>query len=177
MKKLFITFFLLSIALLSSATFATVNYAKSKKKVDVLFIQMADKGVLKPIKNKPGFYELKLEGVKEYVQFFTDRPIRKAGIYPTDKFVQQWLIGKNNNSFNKVPPNAALSAIEIRLMKNKMLNTVLELSSPSYNSKQHTLTYIVQPLKGLALQISQKSFKNVALFIDDYCASCTGIGF
>ncbi|MDP1604488.1 MAG: hypothetical protein Q8M03_14625 [Legionella sp.] len=177
MKKTLITLLLITTALMSSFAGANTSLAKNKNNVSVLFIQIADKGMLTPMPHKPGYYQLKLTGVKEYIQFFTDRPTRVAGIYPTKKFLQKWEDGTSTTSFNKMPPNAALSAVEVRVLKNKMVNTVLQLSAPSYNAKQGTLTYTARTLNGDASPIPQRKFKNIALFIDNYCASCTGHGF
>jgi hypothetical protein len=177
MKKTLVTLLLITTALLSSFASANATLSKNNKNVSVLFIQIADKGMMTPMKNKPGFYQLKLTGVKEYVQFFTDRPTRVAGIYPTEKFLQQWQKGTSATSFNHIPPNAALSAVEVGVLKNEMVNTVIQLSDPSYNAKRGTLTYTARTLTGTASPIPQRKFKNIALFIDNYCASCVGGGF
>lgn len=149
---------------------------QNKQKVNVLFFQNADEGRLIPIKEKPGYYQLVLKGVNDNVNYFTDRPNRKAGVYPTAKFIKQWQEGRKSVSFNKIPPNAALSAIETHLLKHKMFNRVFELSAPQYDEKNHTLTYIARTVDNDSNQLPAK-FKHPALFIDNYCASCVGGGF
>lgn len=176
MKKILSCLFLLSF-LLPTLSLGNTTITDAKKNIDVLFIQIADKGELTPIKNKPGYFNLKLQGIKENIQFFTDRPNRIAGIYPTTDFLRKWQQGTNSNSFNKMPPNVALSAIEVRLLKNRRVNLILQLSEPVYNTKHQVLTYTAHTLKGSNTDIPTRKFKDVALFIDNYCASCTGLGW
>lgn len=176
MKKIVSYIFLLSL-LLPTLSFSKTIVTEDKKNIDVLFIQIADKGELTPIPNKPGYFYLKLRGIKEHIQFFTDRPNRTAGIYPTSDFLQKWQQGKGSKSFNKMPPNVALSAIEVRLLKNRRVDLILQLSAPIYNTKHHTVTYTARTLKGSNPDMPTRKFKDVALFIDNYCASCTGLGW
>lgn len=176
MKKVLLSLFLLATALTVSATPAPAAVTK-KPAVNLLFVQIAKRGVLTPIKDKPGQYLLKLKGVDEYVQYFSDRPTRITGLYPTSKFISQWEEGKKAGSFNKMPPNAAMSAIELHLLKNKLVNVVVQLSAPSYNAQKRSLTYTVTILPGEKNQVPMKNLEHVALFIDSFCASCVGGGF
>ena len=175
MKKIAIALLTLTLSISTVLGWANVASTTNKNNINVMFIQNANKGKLIPISGKPGYYQLVLEGVTDYVHFFTDRPVRKAGIYPTNKFIQQWQTGKKSTSFKQVPPNAALSAVEIHLLKNTMFNKIFEISSPLYDAKKNTLSYIVRPIDK-SNRIPEQ-FKNAALFIDNYCASCTGGGF
>jgi hypothetical protein len=180
MKKILVSIAILTLACLSSlvtANTAVPSPTAKKADVDLLFIQVAKHGSLTPIKDKPGFYELKLQGVDAYVQYFSNRPVRITGLYPTSKFSSNWEKGQKPSSFNKMPPNAALSAVELHLIKNKMVNIVLQLSSPIYNAQKHTLTYTAQILANSKNQVPMKHMEHIALFIDSYCASCVGKGF
>jgi len=178
MKKILLTLTLLATALTSTWTLAAKPAAAAKKApVNLLFVQIAKHGTLTPIKDKPGQYLLKLKGVDNYVQYFSDRPTRITGLYPTSKFISHWEDSKKAGSFNKVPPNAAMSAIELHLLKNKLVNIVVQLSEPSYNAQKRSLTYTVTILPGEKNQVPMKNLEHVALFIDSFCASCVGGGF
>lgn len=177
MKKNLIAFTCLLISVFTSPIFATTKVVAHNEDVSVLFIQNADKGTLTPLPGKPGFFTLKLTGIPKYIEFFTDRPHRTAGIYPTAKFVKEWQQGSHADSFNKVPPNAALSAIKPGLRKKKMVNVILQISEPTFNLKNDTATYIVHPLKGQISSVPSGELKSIALFIDSFCASCSGKGF
>lgn len=166
-----------STLIIAGTSAASINPEMSVKGLNLMFIQIANQGSLEPIKGKPGFYLLTLKGVNEYVQYFSDRPARVTGLYPTDEFINKWNHGNKPLSFNKMPPNAALSGVEPHLPKNRIVNTVLQLSEPVYNSKNGTLTYTTQILAGKNNHNTLKHIKNVALFIDSYCASCSGQGF
>lgn len=181
MKKLLTTLLILSLTCFSSLVMAnstaTPAVSTNKANVSLLFIQVAKHGSLTPINEKPGYYTLTLQGVDDYVQYFSDRPMRITGLYPTADFTSKWENGKKTTSFNKMPPNAALSAVDVRLIKNKMVNLVLQLSDPVYNAQTHTLTYTAQMLSDTANPVTVKRMNHVALFIDSYCASCVGKGF
>lgn len=168
MKKLILGLMLLATGLMSGYTLAQSNPAPN-----VFFIQVARHGSLTPIKNKPGYYQLKLKGVDDYVQYLSDKPTRAAGLYPVSKFIQQW----DKDGFNKLPPNVEMSAIELHLIKNKMVNTVMQLSDPVYNAQKRRLTYIAHILPGENNKAPMKHLDHVALFVNSVCASCAGQAF
>lgn len=169
---------MLTLLLLTTAFMSTLSLAATKKPpVNLLFLQIAKHGTLTPVEGKPGQYLLKLKGVDEYVQYFSDRPARITGLYPTSRFISRWEEGKKAGSFNKMPPNAAMSAIELHLLKNKVVNTVMQLSAPSYNAQKRSLTYTVTILSGEKNQVPMKNLQHIALFIDSYCVSCVSQGF
>lgn len=150
-----------------------VQAGSSQKDVNVLFIQNAKAGAFIPM-SQPGHYQLKLSGVDNTIHFFTDRPARRAGIYPTDKFLARWQAGRHAQSFNKVPPNAALSASIGRGFREKEVRISIELSDPHFDANSQTLVYNVRILPGQDNQAPKGRLRNIVLFIDDYCASCTG---
>lgn len=174
MKKILLTLLLLGSALTATAA---PTQAKAKEPVSLLFIQVAKQGALTPIEGKPGYYLLKLKGVDEYIQYFSDRPQRITGLYPTAKFIQRWDEDKQANGFKKEPPNAAVSAVELHLLKNKLVHTVVQLSEPKYNAQKRSLTYTVHLLPNAHNQVPMKHLEHVALFIDSYCVSCVSQGF
>ena len=170
------------ILLFSACLFGTAQANQSIQRpssspLDILFIQRADKGSIRSIANQPGYYQLQLKGVKEYIEYFSDRPARMSGLYPTDKFINRWHDGKTRGSFNNDPPNAALSAIQPQLLNNKMVNVMVQLSNPVYDAKQQTVTYTIHVLPGVKSSLPIHRMKNVVLFIDSYCISCVSSGF
>ncbi|MGQ3891924.1 hypothetical protein [Legionella sp. CNM-4043-24] len=177
MKKILLSLLLLTTTLTSAWAVENKSAPARKAPVNLLFVQISKTGSLTPVEGQPGQYILKLKGVDEYVQYFSDRPNRITGLYPTAKFIHQWEEGKKASSFNKMPPNAAMSAIELHLLKNKVVNTVVQLSEPSYNAQKRSLTYKVTILPGAKNQVPMKHLQHVALFIDSFCASCVGQGF
>ncbi|KTD31026.1 hypothetical protein Lmor_3133 [Legionella moravica] len=178
MNRLLIGLFALATVLVSPFAQAQSPTTQSKKvPLNYMFVQTGQSGSLIPITGKAGFYQLKLKNTGEYVHYFSDRPNRVTGVYPTAQFVNQWISNNNPNGFNKVAPNAALSALNVHLLKSNQVNIIVQLSEPSYNPKTRTMTYIAQILPGENNVIPMKHLDQVALFIDSYCASCVGQGF
>lgn len=176
MNKLLIALFIMVTTLVSPLVLATPEPA-NKAELSYLFIQVGTHGSLMPVKGKAGWYQLELRNVGEYVHYFSDRPNRITGLYPTAQFVSKWNNDNNPNGFNKMSPNAALSALNVHLLKNKQVSTVLQLSNPTYNPQKNTMTYMAQILPGEEHIEPMKHLEQVALFIDSYCASCVGKGF
>jgi hypothetical protein len=103
--------------------------------VQLLFVQNAkamvfDKGTIT------------LKGVSPTTLFFSDRPIRIAGHYTTEEFVQMW--GEGKDSFSADPPNATLSIFQKD--RDKLMDVVVKLSNPQL--KGDDLTYHVAILEG-----------------------------
>lgn len=176
MKKYLPAATLLAATLLSTTVFAGPAQAMQKN-LDVLFIQSADGGSLMPIQGKTGYYQLQLNEVKDYIGYFSDRPARISGIYPTNQFITDWNSGSNPHSFNKVPPNAALNTVITGPFSKKMVSVPVQLSTPTYDATKHTINYTVQILPGSKAKLPLKNMGQTVLFIDSYCASCVGQGF
>lgn len=178
MNKLLIALFITLTTLVSPLVLAKSSVPSIKKtELNYLFVQVGTHGSLMPVKGKAGWYQLELRNVGEYVHYFSDRPNRITGLYSTAQFVNQWNNDNNPNSFNKMSPNAALSALNVHILKHKQVNTVLQLSKPIYNPQKQTMTYMAQILPGEKNIAPMKHLEQVALFIDSYCASCVGQGF
>ncbi|KTD54719.1 hypothetical protein [Legionella quateirensis] len=178
MNKLLIALFALVTVLVSpfaQAKSLTENTLNTN--VNYMFVQTGKYGSLMPIKGKAGFYQLTLKNSGEYVHYFSDRPNRITGVYPTAQFVNKWINNNTPDGFNKMAPNAALSALNVHLLKNNQVNIIVQLSEPAYNPKNQTMTYIAQILPGENNIKPMKHLEQVALFIDSYCASCVGKGF
>lgn len=169
---------LLGLCILFLPVFVFANsQVPGKPNLTVLFIQNSEKGTLTPIKGKQGYYQLELKGVREYTAFFSDRPARITGLYPTQKFVDNWDHNHRANSFNKIPPNVALTGIKSGLFHNQIANIILQLSNPVYSPKEQKLVYTAHLLSGEKAPESLKTLNHVVLFIDSFCASCVSSGF
>ena len=178
MNKLLITLLACVTVLISPfAQAKSLDSNSNNPEVSYMFVQTGKSGSLTPIKGKSGFYQLKLKSTGEFVHYFSDRPNRITGVYPTAQFVTQWNTNNTPDGFNKMAPNAALSALNVHLLKNNQVNIIVQLSKPTYNPQNQTMTYIAQILPGEKNINSMKHLEQVALFIDSYCASCVGKGF
>ena len=98
--------------------------------------------------------KLTLKGVNPVTIMFTDRPVRAAEHMMTKDFIPFWNEGKD--SFQKDPPNAALSLLE----QDEMVDVVVTLHDPVL--KGEDLTYRVEIIEG---EIPASS-SHASLFID-----------
>ena len=126
---------------------------------DVLYIAHAKQGVIS--KNHTNRITLALNNTN--LSYFYDRPSRIAGEILAKKFVDDWSMGRNN--FKADPPNAAMAASKVELLKNKRVDEFVTLSSPSYNAANDTLTFTVKPLEGQP-SLAAGKYNDVVLFID-----------
>ena len=83
-----------------------------------------------------------LKGISPTTLFFSDRPMRIAGHYTTEEFVQMW--GQGKDSFASDPPNATLSIFQED--RDKLIDVVVKLGNPLL--KGDDLTYNVAILEG-----------------------------
>ena len=105
------------------------------KMADFLFVQSAKGMTYDKATNK-----LTLTGVSPATIFFSDRPERIAGNMRTADFVPFWSKGKD--SFLKDPPNADISIVEGKEMRQ----VVAVLQNPEL--KGDSLSYTVKVLQG-----------------------------
>jgi hypothetical protein len=82
---------------------------------------------------------LRLDGVSPSTMYFSDRPERIVGHLPTKFFADYWNEGE---TFNKVPPNAALSILETEAVEDVVV--VLK----SMRIEGHDAVYEVDVLEG-----------------------------
>lgn len=162
MKKL-----LCSTLLLSLFTATAVSAKKPANAEDYLFVQMAPTATLSKDQNADT-YKLQLNEASPYVKFFSNRPARITGMMPIDKFLTEW-----QQNFSQNTPNAGVYGIQ----DQKPISVMVELSNPTYNADQKTLTYTAKPLKNEKSLSTDIELKDAAIFIDDFCASCSGNGF
>jgi hypothetical protein len=135
----------------AAAAPAADQAAAAPRKVQLLFVQNADRVV---IKDK---HTITLEGVSPATIFFSDRPDRITGHMLTPHFVKLWSKGSDN--FATSPPNATISVLSGKT--NGMRSFVVELSNPRLTG--HSLSYDVKLLQGKVLATSAGP---CTLFID-----------
>jgi len=77
-----------------------------------LFTAWAPKAQMTPVEGVPGTYTftMPLRSAEQAVVWFTDRPVRDAGMMPMNAFVGLWAIRKEK-SFATDPPNVAIEYV------------------------------------------------------------------
>ena len=108
-----------------------------KQKVELLFVQNS-KGVA--IDKDKG--TLTLKGVGATTLFFSDRPVRMAGHYSMQEYLDFWKEGKDN--FSVDPPNATLSVFEPG--QDDLLDVVVKLQNPRLQGED--LIYDITLIEG-----------------------------
>lgn len=165
MKKLLSTTLLVSLFSLSTSVFAQ-EARQASPKDDYLFVQMAPTATLQ--QQQKNIYILKLSQANPYVKYFTNRPARVTGTMPISKFLTEW-----HENFSKDTPNAGIYGMQ----NQKPVSVMMELSNPVYNAKSKTISYTARPLANEKSLPKQIRLRDVAVFIDDFCVSCSGSGF
>lgn len=100
---------------------------------------------------------LTLKGVSPTTLFFSDRPVRIAGHYRTEEYLDFWKAGPD--SFLKDPPNATLSAFQKG--KDELADVVVTLRKPRVSGND--LTYDITVISGA---LPPAGTGPVSLFID-----------
>ena len=99
---------------------------------------------------------LTLKGLSPTTLFFSDRPVRIAGHYRTEEYLQFWKNGPD--SFLKDPPNATLSVFEKG--KEELADVVVTLRNPRVSGND--LSYDVTVISGTLPKLGGPA----SLFID-----------
>lgn len=132
-----------AIALILAISCAYAAPKKDTSKAQWLFVMRAETASL--TKTDKGF-ELTLKNTLPNVLYFSDRPVRKAGLMPTAIFMKDWLNAKS--SFQADPPNAALLFETGTADKNGVIKAVaVELKNPQMIS-DGSWTFQVSDLEG-----------------------------
>jgi hypothetical protein len=118
---------------------------------ELLFVQSAAAVEIDEAKNT-----LTLKGLSPTTLFFSDRPVRIAGHYRTEEYLDFWK--KGPDSFLKDPPNATLSVFEKG--KDEMSDVVVTLRNPRVSGNE--ITYDVTVISGTL----PKAGGPASLFID-----------
>jgi hypothetical protein len=122
-----------------------------KQKVELLFVQNS-KGVAIDKDKRT----LTLKGVGPTTLFFSDRPVRMAGHYNMQEYLDFWKEGRDN--FSVDPPNATLSVFEPG--QDDLLDVVVKLQNPRLQGED--LIYDITLIEG---QLPKKGGP-ASLFID-----------
>jgi hypothetical protein len=141
-------------------------------KTQYLFIHTSRFGVL-DYNNKTKTYKITMKEYSPWVTFFSNMPKRKTGFLTIEDFVT--LLNKEHlRSENGL--NAGLVAFN---GKNKLqVRYTLNLIDVVNNPEKNSVTFLATLLPGSQLNSvpAHIDLFNVALFIDDICASCGGRG-
>jgi hypothetical protein len=102
-------------------------------------------------------HTLTLKGVSPTTLFFSDRPVRIAGHYRTEEYLQFWKNGPD--SFLKDPPNGTLSSFQNG--KDELQDVVVTLRNPRMGGND--LSYDISVISGA---LPPAGAGPVSLFID-----------
>jgi hypothetical protein len=141
-----------AVAFLPRAAQAVEVPAAAPMMAQLLFVQNAA-----GVEVGPGGKTLTLKGVSPTTLFFSDRPVRIAGHYRTDEYLQFWKAGPD--SFLKDPPNATLSVFEKG--KDELADVVVTLRNPRVSGND--LTYDITVISGT---LPRPGMGPASLFID-----------
>lgn len=155
----------------ASGSTAVDSAKRVSRNASYLFVQEATRGAFKPA-NDSSPAQLVLWGGKGLTTWFTDRPVRDAGVMHTDLFVASWSRGKD--SFKADPPNAALV---VQDSAGQSQAYAMEILASVYEPISKTVAYQVRPLasgvpvtghtkNARALSEVPARFGDAALFID-----------
>lgn len=106
----------------------------------------------------------------QHAMYFTDRPMRKSGGIPIEKFVNNIWNHGGKDSLRADSPNGALVAAVDTETENYHNDTFLVLSNPQYDKSTQTISFTAQSLNK-KVPITAETLKETVLFVDDY--SCT----
>ena len=122
---------------LNPATAYAQAPAATPQMAELLFVQSAESVAL----SEDG-KQLTLKGLSPTTLFFSDRPVRIAGHYRTDEYLDFWK--KGPDSFLKDPPNATLSVFQKG--KDELSDVVVTLRHPRVSGNQ--ITYDITVISG-----------------------------
>jgi uncharacterized protein YjbI with pentapeptide repeats len=159
---------LAAVPVLSSA--AQPRGAKPRvQKISILYVVDAGKGTLRPAGKG---YRLTLGNLARNAVWFSDRPARNSGSFPTAGIVAGW----EGLGFAADPPNAALVYDDAQGAER---TAILELSQPRLQAKAGKLSFRVRPVganragRNLAAHarsadgLPAAAFRDASLFIDN----------
>jgi hypothetical protein len=155
MKSLLRTLLAAASFLIGAALFPITAQAQAPaatpQMAELLFVQSAS-----TVELGDGNKTLTLKGLSPTTLFFSDRPVRIAGHYRTDEYLDFWK--KGPDSFLKDPPNATLSVFQKG--KEEMSDVVVTLRNPRVSGNE--ITYDVTVISGTL----PKGGGPASLFID-----------
>jgi hypothetical protein len=139
-------------ALIPPAAMAVEGPAAAPMTADFLFVQNAA-----TVAVGDGGRTLTLKGIGPTTLFFADRPLRVAGHYRLNEYLDLWKAGPD--SFFRDPPNAALSTFEKG--KEELSEVVVTLRNPRLSGND--LTYDINVISG---KLPPADAGPASLFID-----------
>ncbi len=152
MRSRLVLSFLAALALAAPAVVHAQAPAAAPQMAQLLFVQNAA-----GVEVGAGGKTLTLKGFSPTTLFFSDRPVRIAGHYRTDEYLQFWKAGPD--SFLKDPPNATLSVFEKG--KDELADVVVTLRNPRVSGSD--LTYDIVVVSGT---LPKPGTGPASLFID-----------
>jgi len=150
MKRIF-EVLIATLAIGAGAALAQAPAAQAPQIAQLLFVQNASGVEIDAAK-----HTLTLKGLSPTTLFFSDRPVRIAGHYRTEEYLQFWK--KGPDSFLKDPPNATLSVFEQG--KDELSDVVVTLRNPRVSGSD--ISYDITVISGDL----PKAGGPAALFID-----------
>lgn len=182
----------LSLAAGGTDTKAASPSQQAAQNMGFAFIQSAQEARIEQIVDKPNTFLLTLKNIHPNVSFISERPQRKTGTLPNERFIQEWY-GQAKDSFKNNPPNAFLHGLQdgkkekvdanakakAKPKANQpppepiVVNYAIQLSEPKLDTKANTITYVVNGLESKDNVISPVLLRYITLFIDEApCLTC-----
>ena len=147
----------------------TASSATTTQQVEALYVIAAASATVTK-QGDAANYRLALQTPS--VNYFTDRPVRKAGAVDTTAFVAAWVKGTDN--FSQDNPNAALVAgFDVSDSKQAAREFVV-LKHPVFDAKANTLQFDITVFHKDHVLL-QGSFEHAALFIDNLGCSLRNV--
>lgn len=133
------------------------THHNQKKAKYLIVIRATD---AKIIKTDAG-YVLTLTGTDGHTLFFADRPVRKAGLVPTEELMNSW--EQKSNSLTMTPPNAAILFRSMNADKRGISHAVaVELKKPVTIGKD-SWSFSMTDLEG---KLRPGHYQGVTIFVD-----------
>lgn len=138
-----------------------INSSKPGKRF--VLVQSADTAQLVPNKDKAGEYQLVLDNISPYIQFYKAQPNKSFGIIFMTQFVWFCKIGKSMFLKSKRGALGYISCANCNIDPDNKPE-VMELLRPKYLKKDNKLIYEVANVD--TFKMNTKEMKKVTLVID-----------
>ncbi len=113
-------------------------------------------------------YQLIIHKPTEHIGYFTDRPVRKAGLISLKDYQMLWASKKVKNNFSQQAPNAAIS---MQLDKGKQQSFIVILGQPIL--KKGLMIYSLTKISAPAIETGHS--RSLVMFVDS--VHCNSGGF
>jgi hypothetical protein len=172
---------LIALAGVAGLASASKPRARHKAKLSLLFVVNGAVGTLTPQPGHPGSYTLEVTSLEPHAVWFSDRPARLSGAFPSSAVARVW----KRMGFAADPPNAALDYTDPALRSPR--SVILELTHPHYDKRRRTLSFttrIIDPTTVSSGNLASHArradrtpaarFTDPSVFIDDEVLVPTG---